>query len=118
MPRRQMTSYFAKAVVSWHRWVLRAASFGVTIRGRILIAFVVMSIITAALGGYTNFGIKDAGILVEKTFDETLMSINYARAAATDFAAMRATFARLWIATDPAMRARLDNEIVKLEKTL
>jgi diguanylate cyclase (GGDEF)-like protein/PAS domain S-box-containing protein len=118
MPRRQMTSYFAKAVVSWHRWVRRAASFGVTIRGRILIAFVVMSMITAALGGYANFGIKDAGILVDKTFDESLMSINYARAAATDFAAMRAAFARLWIATDPAMRARLDNEIVNLEKTL
>ena len=75
-----------------------------TIRGRILVAFLVMSMITAALGGYATFGIKDAGLLVDKTYDESLMSINYARAAATDFAAMRAAFARMWIATDPATR--------------
>jgi HAMP domain-containing protein len=46
------------------------------------------------------------------------MSINYARAAATDFAAMRAAFARQWIANDPQMRASLDAEIAKLTKTL
>ena len=89
-----------------------------TIRGRILIAFLVMSMITAALGGYATFGIKDAGILVDKTYDESLMSINYARAAATDFAAMRAAFARMWIATDLQTRARLDNEIKSLTRTL
>jgi hypothetical protein len=98
--------------------VSRAASFGMTIRGRILVAFLVMSMITAALGGYATFGIKDAGILVDKTFDESLMSINYARAAAADFAAMRAAFARLWIASDPAMRERLEDEIGKLTKNL
>jgi diguanylate cyclase (GGDEF)-like protein len=96
----------------------RATSFGMTIRGRILVAFLVMSMITAALGGYATFGIKDAGILVDKTFDESLMSINYARAAAADFAAMRAAFSRLWIASDPAMRDRLEDEIGKLTKTL
>jgi hypothetical protein len=32
---------------------------------------------------------------VDKTFDESLMSINYARAAAADFAAMRAFEPRL-----------------------
>ncbi|HEX3858827.1 MAG TPA: PAS-domain containing protein, partial [Pseudolabrys sp.] len=89
-----------------------------TIRGRILVAFLVMSMITAALGAYATNGIRDAGILVDKTFDESLMSINYARAAATDFAAMRAAFARQWIATDPAMRAKLDEEINALIKTL
>ena len=89
-----------------------------TIRGRILIAFLIMSMITAALGGYATFGIKDAGILVDKTFDESLMSINYARSAATDFAAMRAAFARLWIATDSEMRAKLNDEINRLTKTI
>ena len=93
----------------------RAASFCTTIRGRILVAFLVMSMITAALGGYATFGIKDAGVLVDKTYDELLMSINYARAAATDFAAMRAAFARRWIATDPDMRAKLDGEIECLQ---
>ncbi|HTQ82805.1 MAG TPA: EAL domain-containing protein, partial [Pseudolabrys sp.] len=67
---------------------------------------------------YATFGIKDAGILVDKTFDESLMSINYARAAAADFAAMRAAFARLWIARDAATRAKLDREIEDLTKTL
>ena len=89
-----------------------------TIRGRILVAFLVMSVITAALGAYATMGIRNAGLLVDKTFDKSLMSINYARAAATDFAAMRAAFARRWIATDPAMRAALDEEINKLSNSL
>jgi len=89
-----------------------------TIRGRILVAFLIMSVITAALGGYATMGIRNAGLLVDKTFDESLMSINYARAAATDFAAMRATFSRLWIATDPQMRDALHDEIEKLVKSL
>jgi diguanylate cyclase (GGDEF)-like protein/PAS domain S-box-containing protein len=118
MSRSKLASYFARLASQWQRAVSRAASFGMTIRGRILIAFLVMSMITAALGGYATFGIKDAGILVDKTFDESLMSINYARAAATDFAVMRANFARLWIANDPAMRERLDGEIETLMKTL
>src|SRR5215470_12279291 len=95
-------------------WV---ASFCMTVRGRILVAFLVMSMITAAVGGYAAWGIKDAGILVYKTYDESLMAINYARAAATDFAAMRAAFARRWIASDLAMRERLDNEIKTLSKS-
>jgi len=89
-----------------------------TIRGRILVAFLIMSVITAALGGYATMGIRNAGLLVDKTFDESLMSINYARAAATDFAAMRAAFARQWIATDPQMRTAIAGEIEKLSKSL
>ena len=89
-----------------------------TIRSRILIAFLVMSMITGALGGYAILGIREAGVLVNKTYDQSLMSINYARAAATDFAAMRAAFARRWIAADPAMRAKLDAEVKALGETL
>jgi diguanylate cyclase (GGDEF)-like protein/PAS domain S-box-containing protein len=96
----------------------RVAAFGVTIRGRILIAFLIMSMITAALGGYATKGITDAAVLVDKTYDNSLMSINFARAAATDFAAMRAAFARFWIATDPETRIKLDQEIKSLTKTL
>src|SRR5476649_1222441 len=108
----------AGTVGRWQFGLHRTASFGVTIRGRILIAFLVMSTITAALGGYATLGIKDAAVLVDKTYDESLMSINYARAAATDFAAMRAAFARLWIANDPAMRAKLNQDVVNLTQTL
>jgi diguanylate cyclase (GGDEF)-like protein/PAS domain S-box-containing protein len=102
----------------WHRVLSRSASRGTTIRGRILVAFLVMSVITASLGAYAALGITKAGMLVEKTFDESLMSINYARAAAADFAAMRAVFARRWIATDPTMRVALDKEIDKLSGSL
>src|SRR5476649_1344004 len=111
------TSLVAEKAGRWHL-SHRMASFGVTIRGRILIAFLVMSTITAALGGYATWGIKDAAVLVDKTYDESLMSINYARAAATDFAAMRAAFARLWIADEPATRAKLEQEINTLTKSL
>ena len=102
----------------WQRGVSRAASLCMTIRGRILIAFLVMSVITAALGAYTTMGVRNAGMLVDKTFDESLMSINYARAAAADFASMRAAFARRWIATDPNMRRSLADEMDKLGKSL
>jgi diguanylate cyclase (GGDEF)-like protein len=59
-----------------------------------------------------------AGVLVAKTFDESLMSINYARAAAADFASMRAAFARRWLISDPDKRAALDLEIDTLHRSL
>jgi diguanylate cyclase (GGDEF)-like protein/PAS domain S-box-containing protein len=108
----------AKLVRQWRRCAGWCASFRKTIRGHILVAFLLMSAITASLGGYAIWGIQDAGILVRKTFDQSLMSINYARAAATDFAAMRAVFGRRWIADDPDMRASLDEQIEVLAKTL
>jgi diguanylate cyclase (GGDEF)-like protein len=89
-----------------------------TIRGRIVVAFLIMCVITGTLGAYTTMGVRNAGLLVDKTFDESLMSINYARAAATDFAAMRAAFARRWIATDAGMRAALDDQLDKLSTSL
>jgi diguanylate cyclase (GGDEF)-like protein/PAS domain S-box-containing protein len=96
----------------------RAAAFRTTIRGRILVAFLVMSLITAALGVYATLGIRDDGVLVRKTYDQSLMAINYARAAATDFTAMRAVFARRWIYQDPNARAHLDKKIEVLAKSL
>ena len=107
-----------RLIYVWRDAVARAASLCVTIRGRILIAFLIMSVITATLSAYATLGIRDAGVLVDKTFDESLMSINYARVAATDFAGMRAAFARQWIATDPQMRAALDEQIEKLGNSL
>src|SRR6202163_3863613 len=102
----------------WSRAVVRATSRIRTIRGRILIAFLIMSVITAALGGYAARGISRAGVLVARTFDESLMSINYARAASADFAAMRAAFARRWTVSDPERRHQLDLEVESLERAL
>jgi diguanylate cyclase (GGDEF)-like protein len=89
-----------------------------TIRGRILVAFLIIGVITAAVGGYAIRGTENAGLLVDKTFDESLMSINYARAAATDFAAMRAAFARRWIAGDSRLRTAFDSEMENLSVSL
>ena len=108
----------AQIACQWRHRAGWAKAFCTTIRGRILVAFLLMSALTGALGGYAIWGIQDAGTLVRKTFDELLMSINYARAAATDFAAMRAVFARRWIADEPEMGAILEKQIADLSKAL
>ncbi|MCJ2037035.1 EAL domain-containing protein [Methylobacterium sp. J-068] len=89
-----------------------------TIRGRIVIAFLVMSAITGALGLSAASSIRRADELVSQTFDRSLMSINYARAAATDFAGMRTVEARRGLAADPAARALLDERFASLERLL
>jgi diguanylate cyclase (GGDEF)-like protein/PAS domain S-box-containing protein len=114
----RIESYLARGTSLWRRGAATVFSYSRTIRGRILVAFVVMTMITGTLAGYAIMGIQDAGVLVRKTYDESLMSINYARAAAADFAAMRAAFARRWIADDPSMRAKLDEEVDTLSRTL
>ncbi|RXG86752.1 EAL domain-containing protein [Bradyrhizobium zhanjiangense] len=89
-----------------------------SIRTGILIFCLAMSAIAAALGGYAALGIRHAGDLVARTFDESLMSINYARAAGADFAAMRVASAQRLLTKDPSVRARLDAEIDELAKSL
>ncbi|GJE58783.1 EAL domain-containing protein [Methylobacterium trifolii] len=85
-----------------------------TVRGRILVAFLTMSLLTAALGLYAVLAIQHTGDLVGRTYDESLMSINYARATAADFAKMRAVFARRAMTQDPASAEKFDSEIAEL----
>jgi diguanylate cyclase (GGDEF)-like protein/PAS domain S-box-containing protein len=118
MPYVAVKSRLTIALRRWYLLTAQATSRIRTIRGRILIAFLIMSVITAALGGYAAHGISRAGVLVARTFDESLMSINYARAASADFAAMQASFARRWIASDPERRQQLDQNIDTLERAL
>ena len=118
MPRRRIISFFAEIGGLWRFGLGRAIAFALTIRGRILVAYLIMSLITAALGGYAIMGIRNAAVLVDKTYDQSLMSINYARAAAADFAAMRAAFARLWLISEPGKRLKLKQEIKVLTTTL
>ena len=89
-----------------------------SIRAQILIFCLAMSAVAVALGGYSILGIRHAGDLVAKTFDESLMSINYARAAGADFASMRVASSQRLLTTDPDIRAGLDSQIEKLAKTL
>ncbi len=83
----------------------------VTMRRRILLAFGVMGAITLVVGAQAVRSVDHAGGLVLRTFDHALMSVSYARGAATDFAAMTATLGRLHDAapgaTRDAHRARL-----------
>jgi diguanylate cyclase (GGDEF)-like protein len=103
----------------WRRWTIaQGASLFATIRGRILIAFLAMSVITGAVGAYAALGMRHAGALVAKTFDESLISINYARAAAGDFAAMQTAFTRRSVASDAGVRAKLDSAIDGLGQSL
>lgn len=80
------------SAIAWSRRRVTAAL--VTIRGKILLALLVMSTITASLGIYATMSIRQAAGLVVETFDRSLMSISFARAAEADFAAMRAAFER------------------------
>ena len=89
-----------------------------SIKARVLIAFLAMSVITGALGSYAMLNLGNAGLLVARTFDQSLMGINYARAASADFSAIQATFARLLLTSDRAARATLDTRIDELERTL
>lgn len=89
-----------------------------TIRGRILFAFLVMTLITSMLGLYAAYDIRRAGGLVSKTFDKSLMAINYARAASADFNAIQAAFARQLLTSDHATRVMLDAKMTELEKSL
>ncbi|WP_449409826.1 EAL domain-containing protein [Methylobacterium komagatae] len=98
--------------------VLSLGTFVATIKARIFIAFFVMSLLSGALGIYAIIAIDHVGDLVGKTYDQSLMSINYARATAADFAKMRAVFARQGLTSDKAAIAKLDATIVELHTTL
>ncbi|MET0366639.1 MAG: EAL domain-containing protein [Methylobacterium sp.] len=93
-------------------------AFVATIKARIFIAFFVMSLLSGGLGFYAIVAIAHVGDLVGRTYDQSLMSINYARATAADFAKMRATFARQGLTRDKAALARLDAQITELHTTL
>jgi diguanylate cyclase (GGDEF)-like protein len=64
-----------------------------SIKGRILLAFTAMSGITVILGAFAVSGADRSASLVRNTYDETVIATSYARAAAGDFANMRAGFA-------------------------
>ena len=102
----------------WTRAASRVLDLCATIRGRIMIAFLGMSLLSAGLGIYAVVAISHVGDLVGRTYDESLMSINYARATAADFAKMRSAFARRTLTKDAAATAKLDAEIADLAVTL
>jgi len=89
-----------------------------TIRRKILLAFLCMGGITGSLGAYAVRSIAVVGHLTEQTFDGALMSIGYARAASADFAGIEAAMARLAHRVPPPNQAELRAQIGELSKTL
>jgi diguanylate cyclase (GGDEF)-like protein len=88
-----------------------------TIRASIFIGFAAMCVFTGALGYSAAQMIKRSAELVVETFDRSLMSIDYARAAAADFAAMQTGFLRLRLAASAAQRSEREAELAVLAKT-
>ena len=97
---------------------LRSLVRAKTIRSQILFAFLCMAVITASLAYFAIRNIEREGVLVDRTYDRSLMSINFARAAAADFNALQAAVARQAITQDDAARKAFDNAIVDLEATM
>jgi diguanylate cyclase (GGDEF)-like protein len=60
-----------------------------------------MCAVTAGVGTYSATMIRQSAALVMDIFDRSLMSIDYARAANADFAAMQMNLLRLRLASDP-----------------
>ena len=83
----------------------------ITIRGKIVLAFLVLAAITSGLGFSAISSVVESGRLVVQTYDKPLMAISYARMAQANFTAMRYTLARRESATDPDQRGALDTQL-------
>ncbi len=94
----------------WAR-VRRVRVTGLTIRSKILLAFLALAMITGCLGAYATYSIRVTGVLVAETFDRSLLSISFARAALADFASLEAALARHRLTSDPSRLADLELRI-------
>jgi signal transduction histidine kinase/HAMP domain-containing protein len=88
-----------------------------SIRGRLYLAFLVLSIFMAAFGVYAIDSIRDTSALVTRTYDKPLMAINFARSAQFGFAAMDQELGRLSLSTEPAERAAHLAKIAELRRS-
>ncbi len=76
------------------------AGRSLTIRRKILLAFLAMAAITAAFGWSAVRSIRVTGALVVEAFDRSLMSVNHARAAQAGFTGLRSDLADALDASD------------------
>jgi signal transduction histidine kinase len=95
-------------------WLSR--QFFLTIRGKIMLAFTVLAMITGALGLYAVRSVVESGRLVVLTYDKPLMAINYARLAQADFNALELAIERL--TRDPASKDASDARISELDHSV
>jgi signal transduction histidine kinase len=71
------------AAVGMTRYLFRSG-----ISAKLLWGFVAMALMIGGLGGYGFYVLSAAGKIVTQTYDRTLMTVNYGRAASQVFAAM------------------------------
>jgi len=81
---------------------------GVTIRGKILLAFFALAALTGGLGFYAVNSVVNSGRLVVETYDKPLMSISYARLALSNFTAIEVALTDRVASHDPAHQKELD----------
>ncbi|HEY8288070.1 MAG TPA: HAMP domain-containing protein, partial [Acetobacteraceae bacterium] len=97
----------------------RAQDYLITIRGKILLAFVALAAITGGLGLYAVGSVVGSGRLVVRTFDKPLMAINYARLAQVEFNAMRLLqLRRADPEAEPAQLRELDARLQELSQSV
>ena len=81
---------------------------GVTIRGKILLAFFALAALTGLVGFYAVNNVVGAGRLVIETYDKPLMSISYARLALSNFTAIEVALTDRVMSDDPTRQRELD----------
>ena len=98
--------------------VIRGGQRRLTLRVSLFLSFAALGIITGSLGLYASQTIRSAAGLVVEIYDKSLMSINYARAAAADFAILKSTLMERELVADPARQAALDARIEQIRHDL
>lgn len=81
---------------------------GLSIRGKIFAAFLVLSAITGGVGIFAYANLSQSSRLVAQTYDRPLMSISFARQVLADFSRLEVATARSLLTRDPAEFAALD----------
>jgi signal transduction histidine kinase/HAMP domain-containing protein len=87
-----------------------------SIGAKIFGAFVIMGMITGALGGYGLYVLWSAGHIVVHTYDGPLMAVNFARAASLDFTQLDKEVLRRNIVSENE-REKIDDNLDDLATT-
>ncbi len=82
--RANESSHEPQRGTGWRR--LLGTKWLLTVNGSILQAFLALAAVTILLSAGTARSVMQLGAIATKTFDESLMSVSFARKAATDFA--------------------------------
>lgn len=101
---------------------MRVLRFAQSLRGKVFIAFLLMSAATGGLGWYCVQQLDRAGEIVVDTYDRPMMAINFARSASLTFARLdkRATTnpGTGFVDSDPMVQLFFDDLEVARERSL